>query len=82
MNVYVCSMCDVRGEHRSPQKAVGQGWRICRTRLLSNDYASLWFCPEHTRLIKELDQTVEISLETLKQDIVESVRRRVLRSGR
>ncbi len=74
---FLCSLCGVAETHRSTQKGVGQGWRRSAF-MIHLDH--IWFCPAHTTIGRELEQTIEFSVENLKTDIVASVRNRVLQS--
>lgn len=74
---FLCALCGRLEHHQSVQKGVGQGWRASSVFI---DMRRLWFCVQHTAVGKELEMTVEISVETMKKNIVESVRARVVGS--
>ena len=72
-----CSLCNLQEKYTSTQKGVGQGWRKSEFLIGTGD---LWFCPRHATAGRDLNQTVQVSVEALKKDIVASVRDRVLRA--
>lgn len=71
-----CGLCDAVTTFSSVQKGVGAGWRKANFNLWAED--SLWYCPHHVQVGEDLNKTILQSVETLKRDIVLSVRDRVM----
>jgi hypothetical protein len=76
--LFVCSLCGLEERYRSTQKGVGRGWRKSQFYIR---YEHLWYCPKHVIMGLALDQTIEVSIATLKDDILNSVKTRVLQRG-
>ena len=78
--VLQCCLCDKEQSFPFTQTAVGQGWRIASFFVRDRLESGLWYCPEHVTTGHKLDQTIKISVEGLKKDILESVKQRVLKA--
>ena len=69
-----CSLCGDERHYQSIQKGVGAGWRKAPFLVYAK---KLWFCPLHVPTGDQLAQTIEMSVEHFKADILESVKKRI-----